>query len=137
MSSSPPANSIPFSSFEKINHCEKCQIRHWPPSGCPLPCTSSASDCCFRINTDFGAPCDACSRLLPDTKDLFASAKDYDYPSDHKGNNSIYYYPLSLISFYSLRPCIVPSSQRSSSCCPYDFIFPSNDLKEPINLFRV
>ena len=45
--------------------------------------------------------------------------------------------PYHLISSYSPRPCIVPSSQRSSSCCPYDFIFLPNDLKEPINLFRV
>lgn len=130
--SSPPAPDLSPSMHTKINRCDECQIRHWPTSACPPLCTSSASDCCFQKNTDFGAPCDTCTKILPkEKKNPFLSAKDYDYPSDPKDSTSedslpiastIYIFPLiDLLTplFLGLKRCLKCSVRHHQDrACP-------------------
>ena len=43
-----------------FKRCHKCSMRHYQARSYPTLCTSSAPNCVYRVDTDFGFPCNAC-----------------------------------------------------------------------------
>jgi hypothetical protein len=72
--------------FLGFKRCLKCSIRHYRARSCPTLCTSSAAQCIYRVDSDFGFPCNACLAQSPPEKlRPFLTADDYDFPQGYGG----------------------------------------------------
>jgi hypothetical protein len=62
-------------------------MRHYRARSCPTLCTSSASHCVYRVDTDFGYPCNVCLAQSPpeNSRPQFLTADDYDFPHGYGG----------------------------------------------------